>query len=234
MDNAQQGSTGAASATEGTRRRPVSGWAAAVTVLILIVLLRELVVLVANWRDYELIHAYLDGTATEAELVAADADALTALSGSALLSYLPWSAAGVAFLVWLWRARINAESLRGRDTQRRTRIWIVGSWITPVVNLWYPYQIVSDVWQASSPRRSAPGALVKAWWACFVLLGLVRPIQWRLAKQDWTSESDVLANANVSLLFAVLAVAAGVLVVLIVRQVTAWQNQAPQTVGDDQ
>ncbi|MFJ1792178.1 DUF4328 domain-containing protein [Kitasatospora griseola] len=229
MDSAQQAGTG----LDGTRHRPVSGWAAAATVLISLVLLREVLVTVANWRAYELVHDYLNGTATEADLAAADADTLTALASSTLLWLLPLSAAGVAFLVWLWRARCNAESLRGRDTQRRTRVWVVASWITPVVNLWYPYQIVSDIWQASAPGRPASGTLVKAWWACLVLAGLIRPIQWRLAAQDWTGEGDALSNANVSVLFAALYVAAGVLVVLVVRQVTAWQNQAPQAVGGD-
>ncbi|MFJ5924314.1 DUF4328 domain-containing protein [Kitasatospora sp. NPDC092948] len=220
------------SAAEGTPRRPLGGWATAATVLVLIVLLRETVVVVANWRAYELIHAYVNGTASVADLEAADNDALTAVSSSTLLMAVLWIATGGTFLVWLWRARINAESLGGRDMQRRTRIWVVGSWIAPVVNLWYPYQIVSDIWQASAPRRPAAGTLVKAWWACFVLAGLVKPIQWRLASQDWHSEGDALSNANVSLLLTVLIVAAGVLIILIIKRITAWQSQTPPTAGD--
>jgi len=227
MESAQQGSTGPASAAAGTPRRPLGGWATAATVLVLIVLLRETVVVVDNWRAYELIHAYVNGTASVADLAAADNDALTAVSSSTLLTVLLWMSTGVTFLVWLWRARINAESLGDPDIQRRTRAWVVASWITPVVNLWYPFQIVSDIWQASSPRRPAAGTLVKAWWAGFVLAGLVKPIQWRLASQDWHSEGDALSNANASLLLTVLIAATGVLIILIIKQVTAWQTQAP-------
>ncbi|MFI6850030.1 DUF4328 domain-containing protein [Kitasatospora sp. NBC_00085] len=233
MDSSQQGSLGNAnSAREGAaRRRPVSGWAAVATVLISLVLVRELMVAAGNWRNSLLLHDYINGAATDADLEAADADVLTALASSTMLSYLVWLAAGVAFLVWLWRARINAESMSGRDAHRRSRLWVVGAWISPVVNLWYPYQVVSDIWRASAPRRPVSRSLVSAWWAFFLLAGFVKPIQLRMAASEWESEEDVLELANVTTLLAALFVAAGVLLILLIRRVTAWQNQALEAIG---
>ncbi|WP_326616642.1 DUF4328 domain-containing protein [Streptomyces decoyicus] len=37
-----------------------------------------------------------------------------------------WVSAGVVFLVWWWRARVNAESFGGTAAQRRPRGWVVG------------------------------------------------------------------------------------------------------------
>ena len=51
-----------------------------------------------------------------------------------------WVSAGVVFLVWWRRARVNAESFGGTAAQRRSRSWVVGGWFTPVANLWVPYQ----------------------------------------------------------------------------------------------
>ncbi|MET9416166.1 DUF4328 domain-containing protein [Streptomyces klenkii] len=221
MDSSQHGTPAKPVGVTAQRHRPVAGAAAAATILILLELVREIFVTVANWRDYFVIRDYLAGTATEADLDAAD-------SFSALATWptLPeWIAAGVAFLIWLWRARINAELLAGPAAHRRSRGWVVGAWMAPVVNLWYPYQVVSDIWQSSAPRRPAPSALVNAWWALFVAATLVKPVQWRLASH-LESEQDALTNANVSTLLTALYLAAGALVILIIRRITAWQSRA--------
>ena len=56
------------------------------------------------------------------------------------------------FLVWFSRVRHNA-GLWG--PQRRSRGWAIGAWFTPVVNLWFPYQIAAD---AVTPHADEPGA----------------------------------------------------------------------------
>ncbi|MEV0075874.1 PQQ-binding-like beta-propeller repeat protein [Nocardia neocaledoniensis] len=85
-------------------------------------------------------------------------------------------AGAVVFLVWLWRARRNAEVLfAGRH--RRSIGWVIWGWVCPVVNLWFPHTIMADLVRASDPRtpggdlRGQPGiALVSAWWVA-VLAG---------------------------------------------------------------
>ncbi|GAA1931416.1 hypothetical protein GCM10009753_76550 [Streptantibioticus ferralitis] len=200
----------------------MTGAATAATMLISLELVREILVSVQNWRDYVVVHDYLTGAATKADLESADSGALTVLASTGLM-FLISLAAGVAFLIWLWRARINAELMSGAAAHRRGRAWVVAAWITPVANLWYPYQIVSDIWQASAPRRPVPVTLINAWWASFVAAVLVRPIQWRMASQEAT-EHDVLANANLSTLLTALYLVAGVLIILIIRRNTAWQT----------
>ena len=85
-------------------------------------------------------------------------------------------AAGVVFNVWLWRARGNAE-LFCYGQHRRGRGWVIGGWFCPVVNFWFPKQIVDDVIAASDPRtppllpdlrRIPRHGLVLAWWLTWV------------------------------------------------------------------
>ncbi|MFF7468297.1 DUF4328 domain-containing protein [Streptomyces sp. NPDC008092] len=187
--------------------------------------MREVLVSAYNWRLYFVAHDYLAGRATFADVDAAQTDSLAKLVSWP--SFLAWIASGVAFLVWLWRARTNAELMSGAAAFRRSRTWAVSGWIAPVVNLWVPYQVVSDVWRASAPRRSVPVTLIKAWWALFVVANtVVKPIQWRMSS-NLDSEQHVLSNADVSTLLTALYVVAGLLVVLIVRRVTAWQSRQP-------
>src|SRR3954469_19868175 len=103
------------------------------------------------------------------------------ISGSlGIVAALALLAAAVVFIVWLWRVRWNAEMFC-RGQHRFTRGWVLGSWICPVVNLWYPKWVVDDIVAASDPRtapqtlslRSVPGTrLVWAWWITWVV-GLV-------------------------------------------------------------
>ena len=53
------------------------------------------------------------------------------------------------FVVCFYRARINAERYGYR--QRRARGWAIWGWIVPIVNLWFPFQIMGDIWRAGLP-----------------------------------------------------------------------------------
>jgi hypothetical protein len=55
----------------------------------------------------------------------------------------------ILFLVWFYRAGINAE--RHGYPQRRARGWAYAGWIVPIVNLWFPFQIMGDIWRAGLP-----------------------------------------------------------------------------------
>lgn len=68
--------------------------------------------------------------------------------------------AGVVFLFWLYRARVNAEMLAGQP-QRLGRGWTIGAWFVPLGNVVLPPLVVADTWRASSRRSSG---LVAAWW----------------------------------------------------------------------
>ncbi|MFI6898189.1 DUF4328 domain-containing protein [Streptomyces sp. NPDC050256] len=205
------------------RHRAVTGSATAVTAVISLALVHQVLITVANWRTYLLVHDYLAGKRAAADLLAAESDALAKL-GSVWVSLVVWIAAGVTWLVWLWRARINSELMSGVAAHRRSRGWVAGGWMAPVANLWIPYQIVSDVWRASAPRRPVSITLINAWWALFVIASfVVKPLQWR-ASQQFDSENDVLTNAYLSTMLTALYAVAGLLLVLIVRRITEWQS----------
>lgn len=73
------------------------------------------------------------------------------------------------FLTWFYRVRRNAGLWA---PQRHGQGWSIGAWFTPVAFLWFPFQILSDVWRTSQPDangRRGSDALAKAWWACWVL-----------------------------------------------------------------
>jgi hypothetical protein len=78
----------------------------------------------------------------------------------------------ILFVVWFRRARINAE--RSDYRQRRARGWAFWGWIIPVIDLWFPFQIMGDIWRAGLPasewRKTA--WLPALWWTCWLLFWL--------------------------------------------------------------
>ncbi len=124
-------------------------------------------------------------------------------------------AAAVAFIMWLWRARANAELLVGPHGQRLTREWVIGAWICPVVNLWFPYQVVVDVWRASAPKRGGQqhDGLVVWWWMAFLMSWL------------FTRFISLVGIVDLVPLLAacVFDLASGVLALLVVRRISDWQ-----------
>jgi hypothetical protein len=78
----------------------------------------------------------------------------------------------ILFVVWFYRARINAE-WHGYP-QRRARGWAFWGWIVPIANLWFPFQIMSDIWRAglSAEQRRKTAWLPALWWTCWLLSGL--------------------------------------------------------------
>lgn len=94
-----------------------------------------------------------------------------------IVSNFGFFVAMVMFLVWFYRARVNAEG-HGWP-QRRSPGWAIVAWFVPVVNFWFPFQIMVDIWRAGLPEqaRTNIAILPGIWWtsllAFFCLLSYV-------------------------------------------------------------
>jgi len=184
----------------------------------------------SDWHSYRILDRYPDD---EARLDRADL-----ISGSlGIVSALALFAAAVVFIVWLWRVRWNAEMFC-RGEHRLTRGWVLGSWICPVVNLWYPKWVVDDVVAASDPRtparteslRGIPGtSLVWAWWVTWVVGLVLGNVSQRSALDGAVELSELRTNAVMSGISAVSTTAAAVLAVMVIQRVNELQLNRPWT-----
>lgn len=128
----------------------------------------------------------------------------------------------VAFLVWLFRVRANAEVL-APGHHRRGKPWLIFGWVVPIVNLWFPKQIVDDIWSASSRVARSPRGLFHAWWAAW-LIGV-----WgaRVASRLLLRADDLQTIADAARFDAisnVLMLIAAVLAIGIIRKITTAQE----------
>lgn len=117
----------------------------------------------------------------------------------------------VMFLVWFYRARVNADG--SGWPQRLAPGWAVWSWFIPVVNLWLPFQIMADIWRSSLPAeaRANRATLPGIWWTSLLALFLLLTISGSQTNPLW----------YVLLLIKIAAVLAAIMTALLVRKVSS-------------
>ncbi len=182
-----------------------------------------------DWHRYQVAADYVAGEPGigVADLVSADNLAM----GSVWLAFLALAGAATLFLTWLWRARVNAERLC-RAEHRLARGWTVGAWFVPVVNLWFPRQIVEDVWRTSRPGLPADtyradglpsSPLVNAWW-CTMLANVAVFVVMRVETGREATIEVLKAAALFGTVSTLLLIVGATLLSRVIRQITLWQS----------
>jgi hypothetical protein len=212
----------------------VRGLGTAVSILICLVALGKALFAASDWYTYRVVKDYVEGSVQDPDrLDRADVMA----SGAGIGWQLALLIAGVVFVVWLWRVRSNAE-LFCVGRHRHGRGWVIGGWFCPVVNVWFPKQIVDDVIAASDPRtppqvpdlRGIRGnGLVLAWWLTWV----ASLVFGDLGGTDWAADvpdvGDQVPLASLSTISAVLTAVGAVLAIRVIRLVNRLQMSRPWT-----
>ncbi|MEU4196710.1 DUF4328 domain-containing protein [Kribbella sp. NPDC026611] len=197
----------------------------------------------SDWNTYSVVHRYLGGmpNVDDADLNRADAIAKVTAIPNVIISV----AAAVVFVIWLWRARVNSEVFCQAD-HRRSHGWVLASWFVPGPNLWYPKQIVDDVWLASDPktpvytddlRRFRTPSLTSVWWVAWIAalafdVVVRRFLMWMEATVG-SLRGIALAGTASLVLTAVSAVAATMVIRKINHMQTSrkwvpWWDQGPK------
>ncbi|GLZ29486.1 hypothetical protein Lesp02_16760 [Lentzea sp. NBRC 105346] len=212
----------------------------AASVLIGLVAVANIVNTATDWWSYTALRDYQDGNATIADLE--QVDAVTALVTVPML--LLQLAAGVVFIVWLYRARINAERLTYATEHRRSRVWVWLGWFVPIVNFWFPKQIVDDVWRASDPRQQTVplqdrrrAGLTTVWWAAFLVTQWLDRIYTRIYLREELTPDLLQTAAVVSSVGTVSGLVAALLGVQVVVRISDFQTvpfTPPPTVPETQ
>jgi hypothetical protein len=128
---------------------------------------------VASWQAYGRLDTLHVGPLQTRFVSNADGLALVAM-----LSVVLMSAATVSLLMWVWRARGNAELIAPSHQFRFSRGFAVGAWLVPIANIWWSRAVLGEIWSAS--RASSGGdadrrsPLILGWWLCVLTHTVVR------------------------------------------------------------
>jgi hypothetical protein len=174
-------------------------------------------------------------TVTESQLKANDVWRAF-LAGAFLFWYLVTI---VAFLMWEHRAHRNLPSLGATGLEFSPR-GAVGWYFVPFLNLFKPYQVMREIYNASQPDPSDESSIgwrgrnapfgVKTWWALFLFMNFVSNAVGRAGVYaDTHSAFQFVAVA--SMLAETIGIAAMVAALSVVRSVTRRQESRADVLG---
>ncbi|QIQ03351.1 DUF4328 domain-containing protein [Streptomyces liangshanensis] len=211
----------------GPLRSP-NGLSQAVVVMLGVVIAADLFSLVVGFDLHSAWGSLLSGSYDEAPDDSYErAESLYGVTG--VMQILTLVACAVVFVIWFHRVRGNAQTF-APDAHSKGPSWAVWGWIVPILSLWYPRRVALDIWTASAPEphlalaRRASSGLINLWWA----LWLVSRAYGNLASRLYEDAEDgaAIQQALVVLMSSdVLDIVAAVAAILVVRRITARQNE---------
>ena len=189
----------------------------------------NIIAVLSGYAEAELLNrAISGGIVTEAE--AMSNDTRQALIG--FVQFALYVAAGVAFLIWIHRAHRNLPSLHAADL-RFTPGWAVGWFFVPIMSLFRPYQVASEIWKASDPnvdtidntswKNVATSPIVGWWWAFFLISNFVANIAVRTVFRG-EELSDLLTSTYAYMVSDAIDVVGILITILMVRRISQFQE----------
>ena len=132
-------------------------------------------------------------------------------------------AAYVVTCLWLYKVRTNADILFPGGRHARSRGWVWGSWICPIVSLWFPFQVVRDI--AHDPREFKNNALIGWWWAFWLVSMLTFQIGSSFVSVNEIDTSTTSALGTVETINALITITAFVLWIRVIRRIGRLQDE---------
>lgn len=130
-------------------------------------------------------------------------------------------AAYVVVCLWLYQVRSYLDVRRPDAHHARRKGWVWAGWLVPVVNLWFPFQIVRDIVKALG---TSAGMLLGWWWTFWLFSLFTMQIGSRLVATDEVNNEAVSQLGNVEATNAVFTGTALVFWLMIIRRTVSAQD----------
>ena len=135
----------------------------------------------------------------------------------------------VFFIMWFRRAYYNLHLLPWNNA-RHTEGWAAGSWFVPIINLWWPYQIMMDIWNGTQntlrerlgdPR---PAAIVGWWWALHLITSFYDNIAARIG---WNSDDvdSLITSTKMDIIGEVLSIPAILITIVMIQRTNVFERE---------
>ena len=153
--------------------------------------------LISSYFEYRLIDSWRNGAAVD--MGAATANDLRQKI-IAVFQILAFIASAICFIMWFRRAYAN---LSQKMNLRFSDGWAAGGWFVPILNLWRPVQMMSEMYRVANDVLNAntpfnPKTLkmggIGAWWFAWIFNNLLGRVSFQMSTKAETL--DEFANAS--------------------------------------
>jgi hypothetical protein len=150
-----------------------------------------------------------------------------------LLQLLVFFITAILFLFWMHRAYSNLKSFGATDLSFSPG-WAIGYFFVPFLNLWKPFEAMSEIWKASDPntrvdasgqwKSAATGALLNAWWIMWLVSNIAGQVVMRTSLEA-DQPAEIMSATRVAMIADLLGVFSAILALLVVSEVTRRQEE---------
>jgi hypothetical protein len=135
----------------------------------------------------------------------------------------------IFFIMWFRRAYYNLRTLPWHNA-RYTDGWAAGAWFVPIINLWYPYQIMIDIWRgtqnALKERLGEPQAstIVGWWWALHLISSFYDNISTRFG---WNAEGidELITSTQLDFVGEIIAIPAIIITIVLIKRTSNFEKE---------
>jgi len=200
--------------------------AKAAIMLIWIVLGVEMISLFSDYLQYKLLQDAVSGGYLSADRAQLN-DFRQMMVGILYLVVYLFSV--ITFIKWFRRAYANLH-LRVKILNK-TEGWAAGSWFVPIVNLYQPVQIMSELYNETDellvkkkiiPERKLATNYIALWWILWILSSLIGNLVFQLSKNAETI--DGLINSTItSMISGLVMIPLSIITVKVIKDYAALE-----------
>ena len=139
-------------------------------------------------------------------------------------SILIYLVTGIPFLMWIYRANKNSHGFGANITT--TPGWSVGWYFIPIANLFKPFQVMKEIWQASLDphqwplQRSTP--LLAWWWGLWIFGGILGQVMLRMPA---VTIPELQASTITSMIVGVESIAVSIVAMKLLKAIIRNQDR---------
>jgi len=135
----------------------------------------------------------------------------------------------IFFIMWFRRAYYNLHELPWHNA-RYTEGWAAGSWFVPVINLWWPYQIMVDIWRGTQNAlkerlgEPQPTTIIGWWWALRLTSSFVSQISARITG-DAKGIDELITATQFELISDILTIPAIIITIVMIQRTSNFEKE---------
>lgn len=178
------------------------------------------------WRHILLADAQANPDDVDMEKIEASDTLIIAINAAHLIIVI---LSMVFFIMWLRRAYFNLHSLSWHSA-RHSEGWAAGSWFIPILNLFWPYQIMEDIWRGTQNAiREKFGepqstALIGWWWALYLINKFFGYIT-AFASKGATEVDSLLTATRLEFVGDLVSIAAIVVTIRMIQRTSSFEKE---------
>jgi len=203
--------------------RPNNNRSRITQIFILLVLLFNIISLLSAIMQYNLIKAFQNGAYITNEMLSGN-DLRQKIIG--IVSSAVFISSGIIFIFWFRRAYYNLHQ-RFADC-KYDEGWAAGGWFVPVISLYYPYQIMKELWVKSSQiitkrkgedMKKSNLTLLISWWTLWLVVNFLSNIILKSIFKENTI-SNLITTTELDIISSILDIPLAIITFIIIKKLS--------------